>query len=310
MLRHVNETIAERTPIARVQVVSTGEVQIRPEHARRTWRPLPLWLLTSRRFTDPLPINAYVIEHRKGLVLFDTGQDRASVTDETYFPTGLPHLTYRRLARFTISPTETLSAGLSRLGYRLADVHTAVLSHLHQDHIGGLRELSSVGSGRSTGPVRIVLSEREWRSLSAPMAELRGLLRQHIPLDGLDWHPVRMRPTDDPSLMPFTSAHDLFGDDSMVLLPTPGHTPGSVSLLVRRPGLAPLMMVGDLTYDIHLLTEGHTPGVGFRRTLSSSTAAVNRFVKRNPDVVILPAHDPGAARRLALSENRAVHQQR
>jgi N-acyl homoserine lactone hydrolase len=60
-------------PIRRVSVVSTGQVQIRPEHVASTWRPTALWLLTSRTWTPPRPINAYVIEHRDGLVLFDTG---------------------------------------------------------------------------------------------------------------------------------------------------------------------------------------------------------------------------------------------
>jgi hypothetical protein len=46
------------------------------------------WLRTSRHWTKPLPINAYVIEHRDGLVLFDTGQGRASITDPGYFPGG------------------------------------------------------------------------------------------------------------------------------------------------------------------------------------------------------------------------------
>ena len=73
-------------PIRRVSVVSTGQVQIRPDHVAATWRPTSVWLLASRTWTRPRPINAYVIEHRDGLVLFDTGQDRASVIDPGYFP--------------------------------------------------------------------------------------------------------------------------------------------------------------------------------------------------------------------------------
>jgi N-acyl homoserine lactone hydrolase len=90
-------------PIRRVSVVSTGQVQIRPDHVASTWRPTAVWLLASRTWTGPRPINAYVIEHRDGLVLFDTGQDRASVTEADYFPGGVPGLLYGRLARFDIS---------------------------------------------------------------------------------------------------------------------------------------------------------------------------------------------------------------
>ena len=54
-------------PIRRVSVVSTGQVQIRPDHEASNWRPMAWWLLASRRWTGPRPINAYVIEHRDGL---------------------------------------------------------------------------------------------------------------------------------------------------------------------------------------------------------------------------------------------------
>jgi hypothetical protein len=56
-------------PILRVSVVSTGQVQIRPDHEASTWRPAAWWLLASRRLTGSRPINAYVIQHRDGLVL-------------------------------------------------------------------------------------------------------------------------------------------------------------------------------------------------------------------------------------------------
>jgi len=92
-------------PIRRVSVVSTGQVQIRPDHVASTWRPTIWCLLASRRWTGPRPINAYVVEHRDGLVLFDTGQDRASVTDPGYFPGGMTGFLYGRLARFEIGPS-------------------------------------------------------------------------------------------------------------------------------------------------------------------------------------------------------------
>jgi N-acyl homoserine lactone hydrolase len=224
------------------------------------------------------------------VVLFDTGQDRASVTEPDYFPGGIAKVLYDRLARFEIGPQETLSAGLGRLGYATGDVHTAILSHLHQDHIGGLGEL---------GQAEIVVSQTEWDTLSGMRPELRGLMTRHIDLPGLRWNRIALQPTDDPRLSPVAGSHDLFGDGSLVLVPTPGHTPGSMSLLVRQGGHPPLLMVGDLTYDVHVLEEGHVPGVGSRRRLREATATVNRIRRRMPDLVILPAHDPGASDRLA-----------
>src|SRR6266704_6303717 len=142
-----------------VSVIGTGTVRIRPEHLYGTRKPLYWWLLTSRQWTPPQAINVYVIEHARGLILFDTGQDRASVTDGAYFPGGFTGLIYDRLARFDIGEQDTLTAQLATLGYAPADVDTAILSHLHQDHIGGIGELNEAD---------LLVSAAEWAELSKP----------------------------------------------------------------------------------------------------------------------------------------------
>lgn len=279
-------------PVKAVSVVSTGTVQIHPEHAFGTRKPLYWWLLTSRRWLPPRPINAYVVEHAKGLLLFDTGQDRTSVTDDAYFPGGFTGFLYDRLARFQIGEAETLAAQLATLGYTPADVDTAILSHLHEDHMGGLPELRGAD---------LLVAEAEWAQLSKPAPEPRGFLRDHIQLPGLRWSEVGFEPTGDPALAPFRESLDVVGDGSLVLLPTPGHTAGSLSLLIRRRTRPPLLLVGDLTYGAELLERRRLPGVGDRKRLAETTGKVLALKQRMPDLVILPAHDPTASRRLLTS---------
>jgi N-acyl homoserine lactone hydrolase len=272
-----------------VSVVSTGTVQIHPEHPFGTRKPLYWWMLTSRQWTPPRPINVYVIEHAKGLVLFDTGQDRASVTDEAYFPGGFTGLIYDRLARFDIGEQDTLTAQLAALGYTPADVDTAILSHLHEDHIGGIAGLKDAD---------LLVSAAEWAQLFKAAPEPRGFLRKHIQIPGLKWHHITMEPANDPSLAPFTESLDVMGDGSLVLLATPGHTEGSISLLIRRGTRPPLLLVGDLTYGAELLERRQVPGVGNRRRLAETTGKVLALKKQMPGLVVLPAHDPTAAARL------------
>jgi N-acyl homoserine lactone hydrolase len=179
--------------------------------------------------------------------------------------------------------------GLERLGYGAEEVTTAVISHLHQDHIGGVRDLPRA---------ELLVAADEWRSLRRPLAEARGLLRSHIDIPGLRWSPVEFEPLKGAagaSLRPFTKGRDLFDDGSLVLLPTPGHTGGSMSLLVRRNDGPPLLLVGDLTYDIHAFERGVHSGVGSRRRLARSRQDVLALRAANPGLRILAAHDPAAA---------------
>jgi N-acyl homoserine lactone hydrolase len=272
-----------------VSVITTGMVQIHPEHPFGTRKPLYWWMLTSRRWTPPRPVNAYLIEHAQGLLLFDAGQDRASVTDETYFPGGLTGIIYDRLARFDIGEQDTLTAQLGMLGYAPSDVGTAILSHLHEDHIGGIGELTAAD---------LLVSAAEWAELSKVAPEPRGFLRKHIQIPGANWRQISLEPTSDPAIAPFTQSLDLMGDGSLMLLATPGHTDGSISLLIRRASRPPLLLVGDLTYGAELLERRQVPGVGNRRRLAETTGKVLALKERMPDLVILPAHDPTAAARL------------
>jgi glyoxylase-like metal-dependent hydrolase (beta-lactamase superfamily II) len=172
-------------------------------------------------------------------------------------------------------------------------VDTALVSHLHQDHIGGIPALA-------TG-AQLLVTAAEWAQLAGFSPEARGFLREHIDIPGARWNRIKFDPTTDATLAPFTESLDLMGDGSLVLLPTPGHTAGSFSLLIRRRTLPPLLLVGDLTYEAALLERRQLPGVGDRDQLARTTGKVLALADRMPGLVVLPAHDPSAARRLSDS---------
>ena len=239
-----------------------------------------------------LPINAYVIDHEDGLVLFDTGQDRAVITDADYYPDRITAFFYRHIFRnIRIGPDDTLPVQLERAGYCATQVRKAVISHLHSDHVGGIAHIPQA---------ELYADQEGFDYMRGPdHPERYTVYRDRIEIPGARWHMIAFEPTDDPSLAPFTKAFDLMGDGSMIVLPTPGHLPGSVSMLVRRTAAPPLLLVGDLTYDEALLDRDQIPAVcDDPEQLRATFAKVRAMREHTPDLVILPAHDPHASHKL------------
>ncbi|WP_300405767.1 N-acyl homoserine lactonase family protein [Nocardioides sp.] len=270
--------------VIRVQVASVGEVRVRPDNIAGTWRPMLWWTLTSRRWSPWLPVNVVVIQHPRGTVLFDTGQDPASVSDPSYYPPGLLGWVYRRQAAFRSPVGQSLEGALAAAGVPLSEVDTVVLSHLHQDHAGNVAALPEA---------EILVDATELALLDERSPELHGVLPRH--LDRTRLTPVRHASLRGDDLAPFTEGHDLFDDGTLVLLPTPGHSAGSMSLLVRREAVPPLLLVGDVTYDPALLRAGRVPGTGARSLQEETSARINALRQRLPELVVVAAHDPGAA---------------
>jgi N-acyl homoserine lactone hydrolase len=166
-----------------------------------------------------------------------------------------------------------------------------VVSHLHFDHIGCIGDVPQAD---------LLVSRNEWHQLSEPHPERDYIFREHIEAPGARWLSFEFAATDDPLFVPFGGCYDVMGDGSIVLVPTPGHTAGSLSMLVRTDNHPPLLLVGDLTYEVDLLMRDQLPGVCANKAqLQSSFANVRGLKTQLPDLVILASHDPLAASALA-----------
>lgn len=271
--------------IKSVRVLSSGWAEQHKEHRFGTWKPQFWWILMSRSWVK-LPLNYYLIEHRDGPILFDTGLDPAIASDPNYISVAIGRFLCRRIFRFHISEQDRLDRVLAAAGVSANDIRLAVISHLHFDHVGGIAHIPQA---------RLVVSEREWAQLSKPHPEREWILREHIELPSAQWQPIGFQPTDDPLFEGFEGIHDVAGDGSIILLPTPGHTPGSLSMLIRREGWTPILLAGDLTYEAKLLENDVTPGTGEPAALRKSFAKVRRLKERLPDLEIVPSHDFGAS---------------
>jgi N-acyl homoserine lactone hydrolase len=195
-----------------VERFSTGRV--RPKRASRGVRRY----LGGDWSDRTLPVNVFLVHHPDGLCLFDTGQT-ARAAEPGYHPRWHPFL---RLARFELAPEDEVGPQLERAGVEPVSVRWVVLSHLHTDHVGG------VGAFREA---EVIVSRVEWERAQSVSGRLRGYVPQHWSLD----EPVLVDPVGAP-VGPFAGSFDVAGDGRLVVVPTPGHTPGHVSLLVRDGG--------------------------------------------------------------------------
>jgi N-acyl homoserine lactone hydrolase len=158
----------------------------------------------------PFVDNCYLMHHAQGWLLWDTG-----VTDAVAaMPNGQapqdPRMTHWK------KPT-TLAAQLEAVGVKPAEVKYLAVSHTHPDHIGNVELFPQA-------MLLVQKAEYEWPSPFGPRFKAE--------------HPVTKLEGD----------RDVFGDGSVTILATPGHTPGHQSLLVRLPKTGALVLSGDAVH--------------------------------------------------------------
>lgn len=242
-----------------ITCLTTG--QVRPKRAERGLRRY----LPGGWSDHTLPVNSFVIEHPSGICLFDTGQTaRAAVPG--YLPRWHPFI---RLSRFELEAEDEVVAQLGRRGVAPDQVRWVVLSHLHNDHVGGLPAFVSS---------EVLVSRTEWERFKGVAGRLRGYVPGRWP-SGL--RPTLVDPQGDP-VGPFEASHDVAGDGRLLLVPAPGHTPGHLGLIVRD-GERSYLCAGDMV---------HEP-----EALGASDPEVEAFCHRE-GITVLTAHDPQAADRI------------
>jgi N-acyl homoserine lactone hydrolase len=257
----------------RIHALSTGGVRLKDAFLHAREGPTrQLRLLLPGPFSEPVPIHVWLVEHDGQRILVDTGEV-AAVKNVPF-------------ARFVIGPDDELPHALAPTGVGVGDIDVAVLTHMHGDHMDGAVHLP--------GPV--LVHDREWEFQHERMSRFfQRVLRQPIPA-GVEFRPVAL---DGGPFGAFAASRPLTGDGRVVVVATPGHTPGHVSVICVDDEGRHVLLAGDAADTLEQVRARRPDAVA--PDVAVHVATLDRILAhgREHPTIVLPSHDPGSAARLA-----------
>ena len=212
-----------------------------------------------------LPIPSFLIEHPKGRALYDTGMHPELRTNA---PGRLSERLNRMFDFSGFGPEDDIKSKLEAIDKDPARIDVIIASHLHFDHAGGNELVPNA---------TVIVQRREWE------AGMRGDSEARFGFYKADYdkgHKVKQ----------VDGEHDVFGDGSVVCLPTYGHTPGHQSLKVRTEK-GDIVLTGDACYFCRTLKERRLPVRVFDRELMLASLDRLETLERGGARLIF-GHDP------------------
>ncbi len=259
----------------KIHVLHCGKVRVDrslPFH-EKTWVPFSYTgIFRSNKYQIWLPVSTYLIEHPKGLVLIDTGwHTDVRVNQKKHL--GLFHYIINKA---NLPAGKAIHEQLETRGIQPSDIDFLVLSHLHSDHASGLKHLKSAK--------KIMVSDLEWQAFLNDKKRYipsmwNGVAIEKFSYSNADYGPQRL-------------AFDLFGDDSVVFVNTPGHTPGLSSTLIQSEKKA-VLLCSDVGYAAKSWKQMIMPGVMVnRKQCRESLRWVKNMSEQENLLEVLANHDP------------------
>ena len=228
-----------------------------------------------------VPVPCFLIRHPSaGAILVDTGLHPSIATDGRENFGGLA----TRFGKPTLEAGEDAPAQLRKRGLEPSEIPVVVMTHLHLDHSSAISEFPN-----ST----FVVSEAEWHAAThGPNPTLNGYRRAHFDY-AFEYRTVDFDRANVDSYATFGRTFDLFGDGSIRLAFTPGHSAGHMSIVCRLQE-RDFVIGGDATYVTTQLdgTDPPAPRPQDAHNARRSLQELRLFHRQFPDAAITPGHDP------------------
>ena len=229
----------------------------------------------SRWFRVPVP--CFLVQHpQAGPIMVDTGMPAAVADDVGAVLGRRAKLAYD----IEMKPGWAATAQLRERDVDPGDVRVVVMTHLHYDHTAAVRDFP-----RAT----FVVDGAEWRA-AIHGGFIHGYRRALFDLP-FEWRTIDFSGESVDSFATFGRAVDLFGDGSVRLLSTPGHTLGHMSVLLRLDG-RDLLLAGDAAYARRSIEEELVPVfLEDVHLYVRSLREIKRFVETTPSAEVVCGHD-------------------
>lgn len=237
------------------------------------------YMLKDTRVGTPMdiPVTFFMIRHGKDWVAFDTGNNAMVAKDPVGYWTAPIVKAYTPVMK----DYEEFKVQIDKaLGIRPKEIKAVVLSHGHLDHAGAIDNF--VGTN-----VPLYFQKKELATIKDEMAKNKatGVTTAYIPGDFAKMNKLNIKTVD--------GVYDLFGDKSVVLFPTPGHTPGHQSLMVKQSNGTIAILCADAEYTLENMNDAIPPGLAW--DIPQSSQALNMFKVMqwmSSNVEVVPSHDP------------------
>jgi glyoxylase-like metal-dependent hydrolase (beta-lactamase superfamily II) len=244
-----------------------------------------LGLRVPREEWIDVPVVAFLVEHpTAGAILIDTGLHPSVAVDLN--PRDLmgrfAPLLFKDLR---MDPEQSVQAQLRDRGIDPGAVNTVVMTHLHYDHASGVSEFPAA---------TFVVSKEEWEAASNG-GERHGYVKRQYD-HAFDWRTIDFEGPAIDSFTPFGRSADLFGDGSVRMVFTPGHTDGHCSVILRLRD-RDAIVIADAAYTTRTLKESALPyQMADEHRFKRSLREVQLYIENNPGCVAIPGHDMQAWR--------------
>jgi N-acyl homoserine lactone hydrolase len=264
----------------RVHPINTGHILGPEELMARTgsgWKALRS-IRSPKEGWLRLPAPVFLLEHPGvGKILVDTGLHASVATDPKQNMGGL----IGRFYTFDMQPEQAAAAQLRARGTEASDIGVVVMTHLHMDHASAISDFQSA---------TYVLGEGEWAAFNARRATFSGYIHKQA-AHAVDYREVVYDTRLVNSYSTFGRSFDLFGDGSIRLVFTPGHSAGHQSLVVRLKDRE-MLIAGDAIYFLETLEhERRGQFLHDEHNWRRSLREIQLYRRENPDALIIPSHD-------------------